>query len=503
MSGSWSFILTDAGGNALAELSTASGRTVAFKRNSYAEVGLTISHEDDAASLLLGALANTGVPRLKAYRRGPNDSSSTLRFRGPLMGLQEVSEESSLLTATFRSPFSVLMGDGDKTGRFIQDAYGTYYSAVDAGLIAENLIDIANRDAPTGLGTDPSRVIATKARDRSYPQSQNIGSAVTDLTAVLDGFDFYETFVENTTTVTAALGGPTNLRKGMTDPGTPTWAGATGTIYWQVTAVIGGVESKASNELSLALVHGVSDSPKLAWDAVSGATSYNVYRATVSGGEATSPALVLSGVTTLTMEDLGTLAVSAGAVPPGSSAPWQVEAFFNVTPSLGSVNGGARFEYGPNTLSNVQHMERITTPPQNTILVTGGNGLSSIYSDTTSVAKYGKWWGRADFSDIIEQVTLDDKARGLCRPAPVKTITFVPELGMDNCPKPWDEWALGDTVSLYASRGALSENTQLRINGFSLAIDESGLETVSVDDPQSPEEDAVLMTSLEAEVLAE
>src|SRR6266576_1817383 len=129
MSGTWTFILTDAFGNALAELSTASGRTIALKRNSYAEVNLTLSHEDDAAALLFPSLLNTGVPKLRAYRRGPNDTTTTLRFRGYLAALSETSQETSLVTATFRSPFGVLLGDGDKMGRFLSAAQT--YAATD------------------------------------------------------------------------------------------------------------------------------------------------------------------------------------------------------------------------------------------------------------------------------------------------------------------------------------------------------------------------------------
>jgi hypothetical protein len=80
MPASWSFLLTDAGGNALAELTTASGRSIQAKRNSYWEVTLSVSHEDDSAGLLLSALANSGVPKLKGYRRGVNDSRSRRRF---------------------------------------------------------------------------------------------------------------------------------------------------------------------------------------------------------------------------------------------------------------------------------------------------------------------------------------------------------------------------------------------------------------------------------------
>lgn len=381
MAGSWSFILTDAGGAALAELSTATSRSISLKRNSYTEVQLTLSHEDDAAGLLLGALGNTGVPKIRGYRRSSNDppgQPAPVRFRGYLAALQEIVEETSLLNATFRSPFGVLTGDGDKNGRFVQGQFDLIYNAMDAGTIGKSLIDIANADSPTGLATDASLIVATKVRDRQYPVGQNVGAGVQELTSVLDGFDFYETFVDG--------------------PGT-------------------------------------------------------------------------------------------------------VDANFNVVPSLGQVNSNVRFEYGPRTLSNVRSMDRTTVPPMNCVFVTGGNGLTSTYVDAGSVAKYGKWWGKFDFSTMIDQGMLDDKAKGLCRSMPVKTVTFVPELGLDNCPKPWEDWNLGDTVPLYATRAALSENTLIRINGFTVPIDENGNETAVMSDVTKPEEDAMLRASLIAEVV--
>lgn len=498
MSAQWTFVLADATGSALAELSTASGRQLTGKRNSYWETQFTISHEDDAAALLLNALANTGVPRLFGYRRGANDplsAAAPLRFRGPLTALDEVSEETSLLTATFRSPFSVLAGDGDKTGRFLTTAQT--YTATDAGLIGKNLIDIANADSPSGLATDPSLIVATKSRDRTYPVAQNVGTAVSDLTAVLDGCDFFESFVQaGVTAQPLAVGAPGNLTAALVLGG-PAWTGSTGFYHYMVTANTAGGETAPSNEAALNYV-ALGPQIRLVWNPIAGAISYNVYRSLVSGGEAASPSLLASAVGATTYIDTGSATVS-GAVPALVSAAWYPDAYFNVVASQGSVNPSARFEYGPQTLANVQSLERTTVPPTNCILVTGGNGLSSVYSDAGSVAKYGKWWGHADFSDVTEQATLDDKAKALCRPNPVKTVSFVPELALS--PQPFDDWTLGDTVPFYASRGALQENAQLRINGFTVPIDENGFETVEVDDPTTPEEDAVTRASLIAEVV--
>ena len=61
---------------------------------------------------------------------------------------------------------------------------------------------------------------------------------------------------------------------------------STGTYYYEVTAISSAGESAASSEISKA-VTGPTGSVALSWTAVTGATSYRVYRGTSSGGENT------------------------------------------------------------------------------------------------------------------------------------------------------------------------------------------------------------------------
>ncbi len=68
---------------------------------------------------------------------------------------------------------------------------------------------------------------------------------------------------------------------------TPSASGGTlasGTYYYRVTAIVGGVESVGSNEFAVT-VTGPSGSVALTWLAVPSATGYNVYRGISSGGE--------------------------------------------------------------------------------------------------------------------------------------------------------------------------------------------------------------------------
>src|SRR3546814_11480367 len=58
----------------------------------------------------------------------------------------------------------------------------------------------------------------------------------------------------------------------------------------------------------------------LSWAAITGATGYKIYRATATGGQSTSPALVASVGAVTTYTDTGT-AVTAGAVPANGPTP--------------------------------------------------------------------------------------------------------------------------------------------------------------------------------------
>ena len=197
----WTWLLADAAGNALCELTTAAGKQIVFKRNTLSEATCTISHEDEAASLLWNALMHTGVPTLRCYRRGSNDTIAADRFNGYLAPFSEDAEEQATLSLVFRSPFGRLIGDGSTSGRFLVPELAPFAN-VDAGLIAKTMIDAANADSFTGLATT-GLILPSKVRNRTYPLGQNIGQAVINLTNVIDGFDFVEIPVDGGTTLAA------------------------------------------------------------------------------------------------------------------------------------------------------------------------------------------------------------------------------------------------------------------------------------------------------------
>lgn len=381
---SWVWVLADAGGNALCELTTAAGRQIAYKRNNYAEATFSLGHADDAAALLLNAAANTGMPTLRCYRKGPNDSAGVLKFHGYCAPFSEsLDENTGALSLVFRSPFARLCSDGVGSGRFTDASISCVQQ--DAGQIAASLVSQYGGSGDNGgaFGFAPNTfdksfagllngtITATVLRDRTY-QFSPVGEAIIALSQVLDGFDFDETFSEP--------------------------------VLWPVASGVG-------------------------------------------------PSVAL--------------------------------AKFNVYASQGIDNPGARFEYGPTTLNSVRAVERTTAPPINTVRMIGANNLFSYYEDTTSVGQYGRWWTQQQQPDIIEQATLDARARALIRSKPVKTLTFTPDLGLDSCPKPWDDFWLGDTVRFYGRKDAFSENLSVRVNEITVSIDENGNEATEIPDPHT------------------
>lgn len=368
MGASWTWVLEDANGSPLAELATASGKQATFQRNTCIETACTLSHEEESARLLLTALYSSGVPRMTAYRDG------VTRFRGYLAPFTEGADEACTLSLRFRSPFGRLLGDGGQAGRYTAP-YLDYY-ATDAGAIAHALLTDTNVEGATGLV--PGVLVASKLRDRSFDRA-NIGEQITNLTSVLDGFDFTERFIDGVGSDYAAL---------------------------------------------------------------------------------------------------------------------------DIAPSMGVVQPLARFEYGPDTLANLTSVERTTSPPINRATVVGANGLVGVKDNAQSIAQYGLWPVLVTQTEVTEQQTLDDKAQALLRPNPVATVNMTPDPVL--APKPFDDYNLGDTVALYARRGALLiDAPAIRVNGFTVVIDENGNEAASIPDPRTPEEQATIDSSLSVEVVSD
>lgn len=130
-------------------------------------------------------------------------------------------------------------------------------------------------------------------------------------------------------------------------------------------------------------------------------------------------------------------------------------------PTAGALRSGARFEYGADTIGNVETIERETTPPINRVLALGaGDGdaqLRAVAEDLESQAIYGVWSATVSFSDVTIAATLEQHAREALRPAPRTTYTIRPTPRSvveddegDSVPMLWDDFDVGDTIAIRA-----------------------------------------------------
>lgn len=147
--------------------------------------------------------------------------------------------------------------------------------------------------------------------------------------------------LSNTTGLAAPTGVAGSLDSVTNDPSRDFYnsSGATeldgllnATYYFVVTATKGALESTASSEVA---INNCNVTPYLSWNAVSGATGYNVYRGTSSGGETT----LIASVTDTHFFNTCPSAPVAGSPPASNTSGVS----FTLTPSVkaSGVGGGA------------------------------------------------------------------------------------------------------------------------------------------------------------------
>lgn len=194
----WSWVLCDEDGEPLPGAHVGRGRRLVFARNQEAEARITLSLHDEAAIRLFEVLRN-GIPQLRVYLHIPDDQearavglpSDGLVFSGlwtPMNGGDGVGEQ-SYVNLVFKDAFHILRW------RYVY-IESDIFEDVDAGLIAEDLIATTNLVfGSTTVATDTDWIEATKARDRTY-EYKIIADAITELTEVVDGFDWYPVYLD-------------------------------------------------------------------------------------------------------------------------------------------------------------------------------------------------------------------------------------------------------------------------------------------------------------------
>lgn len=205
MAAEWTWELCDGQGASLAELVTATGRQLTFRRNSYAEATCTISCDDVTAALLSTAL-KTGWPQLRCWRRADRATSATLVFNGSLAPIIETSEGSATLQIVARSPLWRL-----SLRSFLQATEVQAGTQLDGTTITNMLAYADFWQGPSGLAIGnidtglPSHGVSLSA-------GASVGGAIQKLTEMLDGVDVVERFVSPTVTLLDVMSSAGSVR---------------------------------------------------------------------------------------------------------------------------------------------------------------------------------------------------------------------------------------------------------------------------------------------------
>jgi hypothetical protein len=144
---------------------------------------------------------------------------------------------------------------------------------------------------------------------------------------------------------------------------------------------------------------------------------------------------------------------------------------FNVAARYGTDRPGARFEFGPGTLENCRSYGYTMGLPVNVVRALGASGLAREVLDEDSMDRFGAYQIALAASDVSETATLDDLARGALRPNPVLITDLKGDPAL--CPRPWDDFWIGDTIRANIDDGAVQQQLETRVQTVDLALDDS------------------------------
>jgi hypothetical protein len=143
---------------------------------------------------------------------------------------------------------------------------------------------------------------------------------------------------------------------------------AAGTYFWVVTAIDGNGETTKSNEVQ-AVLTGSTSSVALSWNAVDGATGYNVYRGTSTTNENKLVSSIGSATTTYT--DTGTAGTTA-TVPATNTAERSANTSLVLAPIMGRIYDG-----------ELQTINQAGTPNIQLVANSAVLGLTSLIYDVS------------------------------------------------------------------------------------------------------------------------
>lgn len=144
---------------------------------------------------------------------------------------------------------------------------------------------------------------------------------------------------------------------------------------------------------------------------------------------------------------------------------------FNIAARYGTDRPGARFEFGAGTLDNCSAYKFATSLPTNIVRALGATGLVREQADEDSQGRFGPYMKALGANDVSETATLDALALDAIRsnPAMVTEITGDPA----KCPRPWDDFWIGDTIRVGIDDGGVQEQSEPRVQTIDVSLDDS------------------------------
>ena len=335
----------------------------------------------DASINAVKATADAAVPKWKAstaYTAGDTVQAPD----GSL--IKSTADRTS--SATFDAPLDAPVLDAPTT-------------ATTGGTIAAGTTYFYRATALNALGetlgsTEVSRAIAAAL---ATPTGVSIATATTG-GSLAPGTFSYRVSATNalgetlaSTAVTLTIPGPLDAPV-LNAPTTATTGGtlAAATYFYKITAINAIGETVGSNEVSQATT-GTTSTVGLSWAAITGATGYRIYRATTTGGQSTSPALVAEVGAVTSYTDTGT-AVSAGAVPATNTTSTTTNAntvTWDATTGATGYKVYGRTESGELLIATVGEVTTYT----DTGSVTPAGALPTANTTATDTNTVGLSWG--------------------------------------------------------------------------------------------------------------
>lgn len=167
--------------------------------------------------------------------------------------------------------------------------------------------------------------------------------------------------------------------------------------------------------------------------------------------------------------------------------------------AIGTDRPKVKWEYGSDTMSNVRSLARTISMPTNYVTAYGADGVTpGVAQDTTSISSWLNYALTVVYSDVSDTATLEALAASFLRPNTTRVIQIGPEPSL--APAPWTDFYVGDTGQFLARRGAMDDAGTVRVNEFTVAIDENGRESYAIPDPQLRDETSAIFSSVVAEM---